>query len=148
LIEKAKAQKKPTNEEALGALFSPVGQLIEKIGAIKEKNRKDPNWNHLNTVSEGIGGLGWIGADPTPVPFAKEAVTSSEFWSNKILKEFRGKDETQEGWVVAFNNFLKAVCLSIKELHRFNLGKINFIIVSLLFCLFAKFLLLHFSQLS
>jgi len=115
-----KHKKKPT-AEALGNLLAPISAEMTKISEIKEKNRKSPHWNHLSAVAEGISILGWVTVEPTPGPFAKEAVGSSEFWSNKILKEVRGKDETQENWVKSYNGFLKGVVTYIQQHHTTGL---------------------------
>jgi len=121
LIAKAKSQKKPA-DQAFQALLTPISEVIAKVGEIKEKNRKDAKFNHLSTVAEGISILGWVAVEPTPAPFAKEAIGSSEFWSNKILKEVRGKDETQENWIKAFNGFLKALPPYIQQHHTTGLS--------------------------
>jgi len=121
IISKAKGQKKPS-DEGMQALLGPISEIITKVGEIKEKNRKDAKFNHLNTVAEGINILGWVAVEPTPGPFAKDVIPSSEFWSNKILKEVRGKDETQENWVKAFNGFLKALPPYIQQHHTTGLS--------------------------
>jgi adenylyl cyclase-associated protein len=52
--------------------------------------------------------LSWVLIKPppqTPAAFCKEAIASCTFWSNKIRKEFKGKDDKQ----IAFCDTLKAV---------------------------------------
>jgi len=121
LIAKAKTQKKPA-DAALQALLGPISELMMKAGELKEKNRKETTFNHLSAVAEGVNILGWVAVEPAPAPFAKEAIGSSEFWSNKILKEVRGKDETQENWVKAFNGFLKALVPYVQQHHTTGLS--------------------------
>jgi len=94
---------------------------MAKVSEYKEKNPKHAHSNHLTTVAEGIAVLGWVAVEPAPGPFAKETVGSSEFWSNKILKEVRGKDETQENWVKSFNGFLRAFQPYIQQYHTTGL---------------------------
>jgi len=121
LIAKAGGQKKPADAE-LQKLLGPISELMVKVAEIKEKNRGHQNWNHLSTVSEGIQILGWVAVEPKPGPFAKDAIGGSEFWSNKILKDFKGKDESQVNWVKGFNGFLKAIPPYIAQYHTTGLA--------------------------
>jgi len=120
LIKKAKSQKKP-GTDAFQSLLTPISELMAKVSEYKEKNPKHAHSNHLSAVAEGIAILGWVAVEPAPGPFAKETVGSSEFWSNKILKEVRGKDETQENWVKSFNGFLRAFQPYIQQYHTTGL---------------------------
>jgi adenylyl cyclase-associated protein len=45
----------------------------------------------------------------------------SEFYSNRILKDFKGKDQIQVDWVNAFNSFLKELQAYIKQFHTTGL---------------------------
>jgi adenylyl cyclase-associated protein len=47
--------------------------------------------------------------------------SSSEFYSNRILKDFKGKDETQVAFVTHFNTFLKDLQTYIKTYHTTGL---------------------------
>jgi len=82
------ASKKPA-PEAVGKLVEGTSKLMGEIGTIRDANRKNPQFNHLSTISEGISALGWVMVEPTPVPFVNDARASSEFYSNKILMEFK-----------------------------------------------------------
>lgn len=59
--------------------------------AFKEKNRASPLFNHLSTISESIGALGWIAVSPAPAPYVKEMSDSGQFFSNRVLKEYKEK---------------------------------------------------------
>jgi len=72
-------------------------------------------------LSEGIPALSWVGVSPTPAPFVNEARASSEFYSNKLLVEFKGKDENQTNWVHQWNNFLKGLAAYVKKNHTTGL---------------------------
>jgi len=45
----------------------------------------------------------------------------SEFYSNKLLTKYKGKDEQQVAWVNAFNGYLKGMETYIKDFHRTGL---------------------------
>jgi len=120
LIKKAATQKKPT-QEALAVEIAPISNVMSSIAEIESKYRGKDHVNHLKTVSEGTPALGWVCVDSTPGPFVKEVVGASEFWSNKILKDFKGKDENQVNWVKAYNSFLKALNTYIMTYHTTGL---------------------------
>jgi adenylyl cyclase-associated protein len=72
-------------------LYMPINNICQQIVAIRDKNRASKFFNNLSTVSEGIPALSWVLQSPTPGPFVNEMKGSSEFYSNRILKEFKGK---------------------------------------------------------
>jgi adenylyl cyclase-associated protein len=117
----AAASAKPS-DTVLQKLLEPCSTLMGEVGKIRETNRADKNFNNLSTISEGIGALGWVCVPKTPGPFVNEARASSEFYSNRILKDFKGKDETQTEWVSAWNTFLKDLFTYIKKYHTTELA--------------------------
>eukprot|EP01128_Nolandella_sp_AFSM9_P010313 TRINITY_DN70_c0_g1_i1.p1 TRINITY_DN70_c0_g1~~TRINITY_DN70_c0_g1_i1.p1 ORF type:complete len:723 (-),score=265.99 TRINITY_DN70_c0_g1_i1:83-2251(-) len=115
-LEKAIAMKDP-GEDAIPAMIAPISELMQKVGAIKDSARGDAFFNHLTAVAEGIPALGWIVVPKTPAPYAKEMLGSAQFWTNKILKEFKGKDEKQVAWATSLTDFLKALPAYILKFH-------------------------------
>jgi len=110
----AAQSKKPAPEE-IGKLVGPTSALMGEIGSIRDANRKSKQFNHLSTLSEGISCLGWVMVEPTPVPFVNDARASSEFYSNKILMEFKKTDQDQVAWVHHWNEFMKELATFIKK---------------------------------
>jgi hypothetical protein len=108
LIGKAKTQKKP-NDEGLQKLLGPVSELMGKVGEFKDKNNRSPYINHLTAVAEAVQILGWVAVEPAPGPYAKEMLGAAEFYTNKVLKEYKGKDETHVAYVNGLVGFLKAL---------------------------------------
>lgn len=47
----------------------------------------------LSTVLhlQGVPALGWLVVEPTPGPYVKEMIGAAQFWTNKILKDYKGK---------------------------------------------------------
>jgi len=68
-----------------------------------------------------VGALGWVVVAPTPAPHVGDMRGGSEFYSNRILKDFKDKDQTQVDWVKAFNGFLKELQAYIKNFHTTGL---------------------------
>jgi len=125
LIAKASQSKKP-DTATFQNLLKPTSDFISKIVALRDANRPTKVFNHLSTISEGIPALGWVAAAPTPGPFVDDARASSEFYSNKLLVQYR-KDESAEGkthvaWVHAWNTFLKELRQYIKNYHTTDLS--------------------------
>jgi adenylyl cyclase-associated protein len=116
----AAQSKKPAPEE-VGKLVAPTSALMGEIGSIRDANRKSKQFNHLSTLSEGISCLGWVMVEPTPGPFVNDARASSEFYSNKILVEFKKSDQDQVAWVHHWNEFMKELATYIKKNHTTGL---------------------------
>jgi len=120
-IATAAASKKP-DAATIESLLAPSVKLISEITAIRDKNRTSKQFNHLSTISEGVPAFGWVVVTPTPGPYVNEARASSEFYSNKILVEFKKKDETQVEWVHNWNTFMKDLATYIKKHHTTELA--------------------------
>jgi len=92
---------------------------MEKVAEIRNANRAHKFFNYLSTLSEGITALGWVVVEPAPGPSVAEARASSEFYSNKILMEYKNKDggDLHRAWVHSWNEFLKELQNYIKQYH-------------------------------
>lgn len=75
--------------EALKPLSSKVNEVIEYC----EKRRSSKAFNNLMTVKEGIGCVGWVSVAPKPAPYVKECGDQALFYGNRVIKEFKGKNE-------------------------------------------------------
>jgi len=115
-LKVASTSKKPA-DAVLQKAIKPTSDLMGKIVEVKDKNRTSKFPNHLATVSEGIAALGWVVVAPTPGPHIADMRGGSEFYSNRILKEFKGKDQSQVDWATSFNNFLKELQNYVKKHH-------------------------------
>jgi len=115
----AATSKKPADPTAL---FKPTNDLLAEITEIKEKNRASKFFNNLSAVAEGVGALQWVAVSPAPGPFVGEMRGGSEFYSNRLLKEFKGNNQDQVDWVNHLNGFLKALQPYIKTHHTTGLA--------------------------
>jgi adenylyl cyclase-associated protein len=105
----------------LQAHLKPVQTALESL----RKLRLDRQFDfHTKAILELCGALSWVLIKPPPqlpTVFCKEMVSSSEFWSNKIRKDFKGKDDKQ----IAFCDALKKVGADlvayITEYHKTGL---------------------------
>ncbi|KAF3985528.1 hypothetical protein FT663_05021 [Candidozyma haemuli var. vulneris] len=109
--------KKPGMDDAsLQKALEPINLHIFNISLLKDSKRGTKTFNHLNTISEGAPVLGWI-VSGTPLSFVPEYKDSARFWSDRIMKEYRDKNETQVEWVKAFLSIFDDLRLYVKEHH-------------------------------
>ena len=112
--------KKP-DDATLGKLLEATSKSVGEAISIRDSNRGNAMWNHLSAISELAPFLGWVTVSPTPGPFANEFKGNSEFYSNKLLREFKGKDEDQITWLNALKGFCTSIVAFIKQYHTTGL---------------------------
>merc|ERR1712063_114210 len=113
--------KKP-DDATLGKLLEPTSTAVNEAISTRDSNRGNAMWNHLSAISEVMPALGWVVISPTPGPFANEYKGNSEFYTNKLLREFKGKDEDQVAWVMALKGFVGSLVAFIKQHHTTGLS--------------------------
>ncbi|CAH6720409.1 adenylyl cyclase-associated protein [[Candida] jaroonii] len=112
----SQAKKPQMTDPKFMEAVKPINEKIEKIGGIKDSNRQSKYFNHLNTITEGAPVLGWIVSD-TPVSLIPEYKDSAQFWSNRIMKEYKDSDQTQVEWVKSFLGIFEPLKDYVKEFH-------------------------------
>lgn len=97
-------------------VIQPINELIMKIIQIKDDNRTSKKFNYLNAVAEGVPVLGWI-VTTTPVSYIPDFKDSAQFWTNRILKDSKGKEEENESgeWVKSFLKIFDELKSYVKE---------------------------------
>jgi adenylyl cyclase-associated protein len=116
------AQAKQPSVEKLKDLLAPIGAIAKQVKDLRENNRKDKQWEHLSTLSEGVAYVNWVVVAPTPAPFVKEALDSSLFWSNKILTIYKGKEQKHIDWCNQLKEFFNEMQKYIKSFHTTGLA--------------------------
>jgi adenylyl cyclase-associated protein len=120
LIAEASRSKKPSAGD-LQNVLKPLSESIAAVQSYQQKSRSAKEKNHVFGVGEGIGIFGWVAVEPTPAPYAAEMVGAAKFYTDKILREFKGKDETQVAWVHAWTGFIEGLVPYIKQYHTTGL---------------------------
>jgi adenylyl cyclase-associated protein len=120
LINVASQSKQPAVAD-LQKIIAPIAASIKGVKELRESNRRDKQWEHLSTLSEAIAYMNWVVVTPTPAPFVKESLDASLFWSNKILKMFKGKEEDHVAWCNQLKEFLNEMGKYIKQFHTTGL---------------------------
>jgi adenylyl cyclase-associated protein len=123
LLVVASKSKKP-DDQTLQKLLGPTQELLKQVNDMKDskEGRTSKFFNNLATVAEGIPAFMWVCVAPTPAPYVGEMKGSSEFYSNRILKEFKGKEQLHVDWVASFNGFLKDLQAYVKAHHTTGLS--------------------------
>lgn len=115
LIEAARCSS-PT-AAILQKFYPTVSKHMEEIQAYREKNRPSPLFNHLSAISEAIGAFGWISVAPAPSPFVKEMSDSAQFYTNRVLKDYKEKDQVHVQWARQWIRMLGSLATYVKQNH-------------------------------
>lgn len=115
------AESKKPADSALPALLADTSAAIGDIVSFRENNRRSKQFNHLSAVSEGIPALGWVTVSPKPAPFVKEMTAACQFYSNRVLKDFKDSDVAQADWAKSFVAVLDALHEYVKQVHTTGL---------------------------
>jgi len=92
----ASKSKQPEAKD-LQVLLKPTSDKISQIQEFREKNRRSDYFNHLSAISESIPALGWVAVAPAPSPFVKEMNDAGQFYTNRVLKDW--KEKSKEGGI-------------------------------------------------
>lgn len=124
IVELGSKSKRPSGDAAaaLTPHLKPVQESVTKIRTARLDRKYD--W-HIKAITELLSVASWPVVSPpsmpTPTAFVKEAVGSSDFWSNKIRKEYKGKDDDASKAHIAFCDNMKKLILDlaayVKEHH-------------------------------
>ncbi|XP_026487908.2 adenylyl cyclase-associated protein 1 isoform X2 [Vanessa tameamea] len=119
-IQLAAVRSKPLQAEEV-QLLAPTSEKISSIQQYREKNRASPFFNHLSAISESIPALGWVAVSPTPAPYVKEMNDAGQFYTNRVLKEWKEKDKTHVDWCRAWVQLLSDLQAYVKQYHTTGL---------------------------
>lgn len=116
----ASQSRSPSQSEQM-SLLQPTSQQISAIQEFREKHRSSPFFNHLSAISESIPALGWVTVSPTPAPFVKEMLDAGQFYTNRVLKDFKEKDKKHSDWAKAWVATLTELQAFVKQHHTTGL---------------------------
>ncbi|CAG4978381.1 unnamed protein product [Parnassius apollo] len=119
-IQLAASRSKPSQAEEM-QLLSPTSDKISAIQQFREKNRVSSFFNHLSAISESIPALGWVAISPTPAPYVKEMNDAGQFYTNRVLKEWKEKDKRHVEWCRAWVQLLSDLQAYVKQHHTTGL---------------------------
>ncbi|XP_070070187.1 adenylyl cyclase-associated protein 1 isoform X1 [Drosophila takahashii] len=102
-------------------LLKPTSTQISAIQDYREKHRSSALFNHLSAISESIPALGWVCVEKTPGPYVKEMNDAGQFYTNRVLKEWKEKDVTHVEWARAWVQTLTELQAYIRQYHTTGL---------------------------
>ncbi|CAI9104507.1 OLC1v1003192C2 [Oldenlandia corymbosa var. corymbosa] len=122
LLIKVKQSQKP-DMSGLVEFLKPLNEVIVKATTMTEGRRSD-FFNHLKAAADSLTALAWIaytGKDcgmSMPIAHVEESWQMAEFYSNKVLVEYRSKDPNHVEWAKALKelyvpglrDYVKAHC--------------------------------------
>lgn len=119
-ITLASTSGKPSDAQ-VPILLKPTSDQISAIQEFREKNRTSQYFNHLSAISESIPALGWVCVSPTPGPHVKEMNDAGQFYTNRVLKDWKEKNATHVEWARAWVQTLTELQQYIKQNHTTGL---------------------------
>lgn len=116
-LRAAVQSKKPayTSKEFNEAL-QPINECITKIGDLKDESRQSEFFPYLNAVAEGAPLFSWIAVE-TPVSLISDFKDAAQFWTNRILKQFKESDPNSVEWVKKFLAIFDETKSYVKQYH-------------------------------
>ena len=122
LLIKLKHTQKP-DPAGLAEFLKPLNEVIVKAAALTEGRRSD-FFNHLKAAVDSLAAVAWIayaGKDcgmSMPIAHVEESWQMAEFYSNKVLVEYRNKDPNHVEWVNALKElYLPGLRDYVKSFH-------------------------------
>ena len=116
----ASKSKQPPSTD-MQALLKPTSDKIAEIQSFRESNRRSNYFNHLSALSESIPALGWVAVAPAPSPYVKEMADAGQFYTNRVLKDWKEKDKTHVEWTKAWLATIGEMAAYVKQHHTTGL---------------------------
>lgn len=91
-------------------VMKPMNEAITQIGTYRDQNRASRQFNHLSAVSEAIPAFGWVCVAPRPIDYMSEMIGASDFYINRILRDFKDTPGHKE-----WSQKLKQLFTALKE---------------------------------
>eukprot|EP00958_Prasinococcus_capsulatus_P000551 scaffold48_cov395-Prasinococcus_capsulatus_cf.AAC.4 len=137
VIEAFVSCKKPAAPTELQALVQPIADQIKASDELLKgaaellswtllaslRSRRGDAFNHQKAISECVRALSWVvytgpeSGMSLPSPHVSEAWQSAEFYTNKILREFKGVDDRHVTWVKALKELCAQLQAYVKKHH-------------------------------
>ncbi|KAF9898376.1 hypothetical protein BX616_004113 [Lobosporangium transversale] len=121
IVVATRSQKPPLTSDIFRQLLEPTQVELTKVIEVRDKNRSSPLLTHLTTVAEGIPALGWVAIEPKPAPYVGEMKDCAQFYVNRIVKEWKEKDQNHVLWVRSFLDLLVELQNYVRKYHTTGL---------------------------
>lgn len=120
VITLASKSQKPEGDlsTALTPVLQPTLDAIKQIREIKLDRKFDP---HQKAINEALNCVSWVMLPTFPLPFVKETLGSAEYWTNRIRKDYRGKDDKQIEFCDALKKMMNGLIEYIEQYYKTGL---------------------------
>ena len=125
VVELGTKYKKPANvPTAIQPHLKPCQDAMAAVRSARIDRKFD--W-HLKAIMEMLACVSWVVMSPPPAPstFVKDTIGASDFWANKVRKEYKGKGEEGDKHAKFCDN-MKALVMDLsaylKEWHLSGLA--------------------------
>jgi len=115
VIVLASLSKQPSD---MAEIVPHLKSITEPMGEIKKLRLHRDFDSHQKAICEMMACCSWVTCRPPaqlPAPFVKECIGSSDFWSNRIRKQFKGKDDEKSKLQLTFCDNLKATIVELSN---------------------------------
>uniref|UniRef100_A0A1I8F693 CAP_N domain-containing protein n=1 Tax=Macrostomum lignano TaxID=282301 RepID=A0A1I8F693_9PLAT len=89
--------------------FQQLSQSINQAVEFREANRTSRYFNHLSAVSASLPAFGWVQPRPVSCRHARDLRESGQFYTDKILTEYKRSDTRHVTWAAAWIDLLKEI---------------------------------------
>lgn len=120
-LQLASQSAQPANQNDLMNLLKPTSDSINAVQEYREKHRSSKCFNHLSAISESIPALGWVTVSPAPSPYVKEMNDAGQFYTNRVLKDWKEVDKRHVDWAKAWVQTLTELQAFVKQYHTTGL---------------------------
>ncbi|KAL1305292.1 hypothetical protein AAFC00_002197 [Neodothiora populina] len=115
LLISTKAKKPDMTSSAFADLIKDLQQEMSTVTEIKESNRASPFKDQLAMVAEGMGALQWVVFEGKPADYVGEVLGGVQLFGNRVLKEYKEKDQKQVGYVQSYYSLWKNLQAYIRK---------------------------------
>ncbi|KAL8807721.1 MAG: hypothetical protein Q9182_000532 [Xanthomendoza sp. 2 TL-2023] len=115
LIVTTKAKKPDIQSPVYMEVLKDLQATMGVVNDIREANRASPLFKHLSTVSEGIAVLIWVANETKPAETITEMLRGAEYWGNRVIQEYKEKDQVHVQWVQTFYRIFKSLSAYVRQ---------------------------------
>lgn len=111
------SKSKAPSQENLAPLLADTSKYMGELNTLKDGSRQSKLFNQISGLAEGISALGWVAMAPKPCPYIKESIGSAQFYTNRVLKDFKETNPDQVSWAKGWVALLEQLHDYVKNTH-------------------------------
>ncbi|XP_072175348.1 adenylyl cyclase-associated protein 1-like [Diadema setosum] len=111
------AECKQPPQDVLQKLLQPTSEKLNEVQQYREARRASKMFNHLSALSEAVPMLGWVTVAPKPAPYVKEMIGSAQFYTNRVLKDYKEKEPIHKEWTTSLVKILQELEKYVRTHH-------------------------------